>query len=131
MNINREVGCFLCSITQAHSCNHIALSGDSHTRTTPLTTLLLNLLPKMILCTLHLINLRVSLYLRHNEVDFLHFKVDDIVHQTLCELCMTLEQFHIEACMISEWVDNIRIEIQRKESTAIVRAEWNLTTWVR
>ena len=85
----------------------------------------------MILCTLHLVNLRISLYLRHDEVDFLHLKVNDIVHHSLCELCMTLEQIHIETRMVCEWVDNIRIEIQRKESTAIVRTEWNLTTWIR
>ena len=66
----------------------------------------------MILCALHLVNLRISLYLRHDEVDFLHLEVDDIVHQTLCELCVTLEQIHIKARMVCEWVDNIRIEIQ-------------------
>ena len=85
----------------------------------------------MILCTLHLIHLRIGLYLRQDEVDFLHLKVDDVVHQSLCKLCMTLKQIHIEACMVCEWVDNVWIEIQRKESTTIVWTEWNLTTWVR
>ena len=80
MYADAEVGSLLCSITQPHGGNHVALSRYAHTRAASLAALRLDFLPQMQLGTFHLITLRVALDLCYDSIDLLQFEVYDVVH---------------------------------------------------
>ena len=130
VNRNREVGSLLCTISQSESCQHITFGSNAYASTTSHTALLLYLLPKMVFGTLHLVGLWILLYLLQYEVYLLHLKVHDIIHQSLRKLHMLSKLIEIERCLWSKWIVYIAIEIDAEQTTRVVRAQWNLATWI-
>ena len=92
----REFGCFFGSVAQSQSSKHIALRSDTYTRTTALTALLVDFLPQYTFGTFHFFVFRIGVDLIHDPFDLLQFKVDDIVHDTLCQCYMFFEEIEIK-----------------------------------
>ena len=63
------------------------------------------------------------MYLLQDLIDFFHFEIDDIVHDTLRQFNMFTEKFEIEISIRSKRIYNIRVEIDRQQTAAIIRAE--------
>ena len=116
MNIHREVGSLLSSVTKSHSSYHIALGCDAHTRAASHTALLLDLLPQVILSTLHFRVLRVVIHLVHNLVNLLQFQVHDIVHQALSHGHMLAEQLIVEVRILRKRIHHIRVEVDAEQA---------------
>ena len=89
---------------------------------------MLDLLPEMILCSLHLVALRIALDLGEDHVDLLHLKVYDIVHDALSPLHVLLELVEIELRLRREGVYDVAVQIEAKQTTAVVRTQGDLTT---
>ena len=116
MYLNREVGCLLRTIAQTHGSYHVALGRDAHTCTAAHSALSLYLLPQVILCALHLVALRVGLYLGHYLVYLLKLHVHNVVHYALSQGYMLAEQFIIEICLVCERINHIRIKVDRQQT---------------
>ena len=130
VDVDGEVRRLLRAVTQPHGCNHVTFGGDSHAGTTSFPAFLPDFLPEVILGMLHFFRLRIVFYLFHDEVDLLHFKVDNIVHDPLCQLGMATEQVEVEVCVVSERINDIGIEVQREQAAAVVRTERNLAAGI-
>ena len=91
---------------------------------------MLNFLPKMILGGLHLIALRVALDLLQDEVNLLHLEVDDVIHDALGKLHMLLELVEIEFRLSGKRMIDVAVEVEAKQTAAVVRAEGNLTAGI-
>ena len=84
----------------------------------------------MILSVLNVVILRVVSNLRHDEINLLQFEVDNVVHDALRLSNVRTEEFEVEFCLLREWVLHVRVEVHREQAARVVRAEWNLATWV-
>ena len=82
---------FFCSVTQAHSSNHIAFSSDTYTCTASLSALFVNLFPQMSFCPFNFFTFRVGLNLFHNLLDLFQLEVDDVIHDALCQANVLFE----------------------------------------
>ena len=127
MNLDREVSSLLRTVAQAHGSDHIAFGGDTHTRTTTLRTLRLDLLPQMIFRALHFLTLRIVHYLIHNKVDLLQLQIHDIVHQALCQTDMFAEQVKVKVCIFRKRVDHITEEVDAQQAAGVIRTQGNLS----
>ena len=87
----RELGCLFSTITQSQSGKHVAFCCDSYTGTAALGAFLVNLLPQNAFCVLHVFAFRVGIYLAHDTLYLFQLKVDDVVHDALCQSYMLLE----------------------------------------
>ena len=105
-------------------------AGDTNTCAAAHAALALNLFPKFSFCTLDLITLGVTVNLLLDGLDFLQFKVDNIIHYALCLCCMLLEQFIIEICFGCKRVDYIREEVDGDETAGVVWTQWYFAAWV-
>ena len=107
----------LTAISQSECGYHVALSGDAHSRAPSQSALVVDFLPQVILCPLHLIVLRVVFHLFHDALDLLQFKVHDVVHDTLSEGHVLRELVEIELGLRSEGIVDIRVEVDGKKPT--------------
>ena len=96
LHINRKISSILSTITQTERCNHITFGSDTHPRTATFYSLLVNLLPELDFCMLHLFHLGVALNLLQNLLNHLQLKVDNVVHQTLCQAHVLAEEFKVK-----------------------------------
>ena len=122
-----EVGGLFGTVTVAHGGNHIALGSRAHSGATALQGAFLYLVPQIELSALHLVGLGVGLDFLDNLVDFLHFEVDDVVHDSLGQHHMLVEEVEIEIGLRRERINYIRIEVDGQQTAAVVGTEGYLT----
>ena len=87
----RELGCLFSTVTQSQGGKHVAFCRDTYTGTAALGAFLVNLLPQNAFCMFHVFTFGVGIYLAHDALYLLQFKVDDIVHDALGQSYMLLE----------------------------------------
>ena len=102
MNRYSKISSFLSTIAQSHCSNHIPFSRNTDTGTTPQSTLLFNLLPKMTFSSLYLLILRIIANLIQNQINLFHFQINDIIHDTLSQLSMFKEELIVKSCFLGE-----------------------------
>ena len=130
MHLDRKVGGLLSTIAQAHGGYHVALGGNTHTRTSALCTLGLYLLPQVHLGPLHLHRLRVALHLLHDKVYLLQLQVYDVVHQALGLLHVVAEQLVVEVGILRKRVLDIRVEVDAEQAARVVGTQGYLATGI-
>ena len=50
---------------------------------------------------------RVGFNLFHNLLDLFQLEVDDVIHDTLCQTNVFLEQIEVEVSILGKWVDYV------------------------
>ena len=111
MYVHREICGFLSAIAQPHGRQHVTFGRDTQARTASKPTLMLYFIPKMVLGSFHLLALWVLFYLSHDHVDFFHFKVDNIIHDTLSQLYMFGEFAIIKPRLLGKGLVNIAVQV--------------------
>ena len=123
LNFFCKVGRFFRSVSQVQSRQHIALGRDSDPRTSPGQRLSLNFLPQFTLGTLDILSFRVGGNLFQNLFNLFRFQIDNVVHDALCQPNMFFKQVEVEIGILTERVHDIRIQVDRQQSAAVVRAK--------
>ena len=104
------------AIAQSHGCQHITLGSDAHTGAPSLAALLVDFLPKGALGALHFVVFGVRIYLLLDALDFLQLQVNDVVHNTLRQGHMLLEEFKVEISVRLERVHHVGVEIDSQQA---------------
>ena len=107
MNLFREFSCFFSSVAQSQSSKHITFGRNTDSRTTSLTTLLIYLFPQNTFCMLHVFRLRIRIDLGKDLFNLLQLQINNIIHDTLRQSHMLLEQFKIKISIRSERIDYV------------------------
>ena len=131
MDFHRKFNSFITSVTQAQGCQHITLSGDANTGSTPLLGFFADLHPKVIFHALDAHVFRIILDLLHNGIYFLQLKINDVIHDFLGVLHMFFKQIPVEGSFFGKRIFYIRIKIDGQQTTGVVRAKRYFPTGVR
>ncbi len=83
MHFRGESGGFGRAVAQAEGCEHVALSGYAASCAASFERLFAYLVPEVQFRLFHFPRFRIGLYFFYDAVDFLHFEVDDVVHDAL------------------------------------------------
>ena len=83
MHFHGECGGFLGAVAQAEGGQHVAFGGGAYAGAAALQGLVAYLFPELVFGVLDFVVLGVGFYLGDDHVDFLHFQVDDVVHDAL------------------------------------------------
>ena len=84
MNFLGEGCCLFCAVAETHSCQHVALGCDADSSAASHAALALDFFPKFSFRSLDLLAFGVAVNLVLDCLDFLQFKVYDVVHYALC-----------------------------------------------
>ena len=125
-----EVGSFLCSVSQTQCGNHVTFGCYAHASASSHAAFTLDLLPKMIFCTLNLTALRVVFNLLHDEIYLLELQIHDIVHHSLSNSHVFGKLVEVEIGLFGERIYYIAKQIDAKQTATVVRTERNFATWV-
>ena len=125
-----ESCCLGSTVTQSECGNHVALGGGADTCTTSFESLSTYFFPQVTLGLLHLGTFRVGVNLGENRVDFLHFQVDDIVHDALCLGDMLPKQVKVKLSLRGKRIFHIAVKVHGKKAAAVVRTQRNLAAGI-
>ena len=69
---------------------------------------------------------RIDLF--HDFFNLFKFQIDNVVHDTLCQSDMFLEQFKVEISFRSKRIYYIRVQVDGQQTAGVVRTQRNFTT---
>ena len=116
MHIHRHTCGLGGAVAQSESGYHVTLGRRAETGTASLEGLCLYLFPEIQFGVLHLVGLGIILDFLDDGVDLLHLEVDDVVHDALGLAYVSREQSEVKLGILSERVDDIRIEVHCHET---------------
>ena len=77
------------------------------------------------------LRLRVGIDFLQDQFYLLQLQVDDVVHQTLGQPHMLLEQLKVEISIRRKRIHHIRIKVDSQQTATVIRTERNLPARIR
>ena len=130
MNADRHFGRFRSAVAESESGEHIAFTCSAYARASSFKCFSLDFFPEMFFGLFDFCCFRVTFDFLENEIYFLHFEINDVIHHSLGSFYVLVEKFEIEFGFVGKRILDVGIKIYRKQTATVVRTKWNFAARV-